>query len=416
MATPSPDGQQGESKLFIFLNDFTDSYNEATAELWAWVLNRDPTIKGIYIAEPRWVNLGYYMPSRDFRRLIEYGGKLQHPLEGSKPSLATILENGLTKDTIKSSCPNNSNQASIQTAEEEDYSVNAMIGQPEDGLISLEQLDAKFKGTYAELVIEQPNCIERNSSQDADDKLNSAGLDNNQWNAVNALHNTLLHEYHDLSTTIRHSSAIPAPKRFSSKHGMLTRTWRGGTYSSLNRLPRGASLDHELASPYFMDSMMGNFQPDSWPQHNHFEDDGTRSEYPLCLTRGHEEGSWRESGDGQFRSLGYYPASLNDLQSERQTGSINMPQQFGRLFLSVVPPKFFVLAALTAIAVPVVSAELDAATRAWVYGILANVPSVYFLASAPVSSSVDSGVEDVVRRIAGIWSDCTPTWKPGTAC
>jgi hypothetical protein len=29
------DGQWSESKLFIFLNDFTDSDNEAAAEIWA---------------------------------------------------------------------------------------------------------------------------------------------------------------------------------------------------------------------------------------------------------------------------------------------------------------------------------------------------------------------------------------------
>jgi hypothetical protein len=102
MTTQSTDEQQGESKLSIYLNDFTDSDNEATAELWAWLLTLDPTVKGIYIAEPRWVNLGYYMTSRDFGRCIGLVSKLQPPLEGGDPPLTTVLAGRLTEDMIKS--------------------------------------------------------------------------------------------------------------------------------------------------------------------------------------------------------------------------------------------------------------------------------------------------------------------------
>lgn len=102
MIDQSIGGQPGQSLLSIFLNDFTDSDNEASAEVWAWGLARTPDVKGIYIAEPRWVNLGYYMTSSDFGRCIGLVSKLQPPLEGSDPPLTTVLAGRLTEDMIKS--------------------------------------------------------------------------------------------------------------------------------------------------------------------------------------------------------------------------------------------------------------------------------------------------------------------------
>lgn len=102
MTTQSTDGQPGGSQLSIFLNDFTDSDNEASAELWARVLKLNPGVKGIYIAEPRWVNLGYYMSSSDFGRCIGLVARLQPPLEGGDPPLTTVLAGRLTEKMIKS--------------------------------------------------------------------------------------------------------------------------------------------------------------------------------------------------------------------------------------------------------------------------------------------------------------------------
>ncbi|KAH8758022.1 hypothetical protein F5883DRAFT_428162 [Diaporthe sp. PMI_573] len=101
MFNQSFDRQWSESKLFIFLNDFTDSDNEAAAEIWAGLVGLDPTVKGIYIAEPRWVNLGYYMTSKDFGRCIGLVSKLQPPLEGGDPPLTTVLAGRLTEGMIK---------------------------------------------------------------------------------------------------------------------------------------------------------------------------------------------------------------------------------------------------------------------------------------------------------------------------
>ncbi|KAH8756065.1 hypothetical protein F5883DRAFT_686220, partial [Diaporthe sp. PMI_573] len=55
----------------------------------------------IYIAEPRWVNLGYYMTSTDFTRCIALVSRLKPPLEGGDSPLTTVLAGRLTKGMIK---------------------------------------------------------------------------------------------------------------------------------------------------------------------------------------------------------------------------------------------------------------------------------------------------------------------------
>ncbi|KAI7774617.1 hypothetical protein LA080_008060 [Diaporthe eres] len=102
MANKSNARETGRSLLSIFLNNFTDSDNEGSAEFWAWGLQHNPVVKGIYIAEPRWVNLDYYMTNTDFKRCLSLIGRLQPPLEGGDSSLTTLLAGRLTQNMIKS--------------------------------------------------------------------------------------------------------------------------------------------------------------------------------------------------------------------------------------------------------------------------------------------------------------------------
>lgn len=92
----------GPSVLPIFLNDFTDSDNEAAALVWASFLEKHPEYVGIYVAEPRHVNLGYYMTSADFGRCIGLVARLQPPLESGDPPLTTVLSGRMTWDIIDS--------------------------------------------------------------------------------------------------------------------------------------------------------------------------------------------------------------------------------------------------------------------------------------------------------------------------
>lgn len=88
--------------LSIFLNDFTDSDNEAAALVWASFLDKHPQVRGIYIAEPRHVNLGYYMTSADFGQCIKLVAKLEPPLESGDLPLTTVLSGRMTQEIIES--------------------------------------------------------------------------------------------------------------------------------------------------------------------------------------------------------------------------------------------------------------------------------------------------------------------------
>jgi hypothetical protein len=75
-----------------------------------------------------------------------------------------------------------------------------MVMQPETRPISQEQLVAEVKGIYAGLVMVEAKCIEVDNKQATLAQADPAAqpkLNNEQWQALIALHRTLLHEHHD---------------------------------------------------------------------------------------------------------------------------------------------------------------------------------------------------------------------------
>ncbi|TVY45744.1 EST/SMG-like protein [Lachnellula occidentalis] len=141
-----------------------------------------------------------------------------------------------------------------------DESFDIML-QPETRPISQEQLVAEVKGIYAGLVMVEAKCIDVDNKQAAaaaDTGATPPKLNNEQWQALIALHRTLLHEHHDFFLASQHPSASPALRRLASKYAMPARMWRHGIHSFLellrHRLP--ASLDHMLAFIYLAYSMM----------------------------------------------------------------------------------------------------------------------------------------------------------------
>jgi hypothetical protein len=136
------------------------------------------------------------------------------------------------------------------------------VRQPETRPISQEQLVAEVKGIYAGLVMVEGKCIQVDAKQAALARDAPPGtqpkLNNEQWQALIALHRTLLHEHHDFFLASQHPSATPAVRRLAIKYAMPARLWRHGIHSFLellrNRLPD--SLDHMLAFIYLAYSMM----------------------------------------------------------------------------------------------------------------------------------------------------------------
>ena len=140
--------------------------------------------------------------------------------------------------------------------------VPEMVLQPETRPISHEQLVVEVKGIYAGLVMVEAKCI------DVDEKQSNAAqeknvsrrpkLTNEQWQALIALHKTLLHEHLDFFLASQHPSASTALSRLAARYSMPARMWRHGIHAFLevlrHRLPE--SLDHMLAFIYIAYSIM----------------------------------------------------------------------------------------------------------------------------------------------------------------
>ncbi|KAF7549093.1 hypothetical protein G7Z17_g6627 [Cylindrodendrum hubeiense] len=131
-----------------------------------------------------------------------------------------------------------------------------MMLQPETRPISQDQLVAEVKGIYAGLVMVETKCIEVDNAQSSNTDANK--LNNEQWQALIALHRTLLHEHHDFFLASQHPSASVPLRGLASKYAMPARMWRHGIHSFLellrHRLP--ASLEHMLTFLYLAYSMM----------------------------------------------------------------------------------------------------------------------------------------------------------------
>ncbi|KAK3905590.1 hypothetical protein C8A05DRAFT_12599, partial [Staphylotrichum tortipilum] len=133
-----------------------------------------------------------------------------------------------------------------------------ILKQPETRAISQEQLVAEVKGIYAGLVMVESKCIEVNNALTTESE-DAKNLNNAQWQALIALHRTLLQEHHDFFLASQHPRASPALRRVAQKYAMPARMWRHGIHSFLellrHQLPQ--SQDHMLTFIYMAYSMIG---------------------------------------------------------------------------------------------------------------------------------------------------------------
>jgi hypothetical protein len=80
-------------------------------------------------------------------------------------------------------------------------------------------------------------------------------LSNEQWQALTALHRTLLHEHHDFFLASQHPSSSPALRRLAIKYAMPARMWRHGIHGFLRHRLLD-SLEQMLTFVYLAYSMM----------------------------------------------------------------------------------------------------------------------------------------------------------------
>ncbi|ORY15172.1 hypothetical protein BCR34DRAFT_478409 [Clohesyomyces aquaticus] len=137
-----------------------------------------------------------------------------------------------------------------------------LLLQPDSRPISQEQLASEVKSIYAGLTMVETKCIHVDRAQaqavsDSDNNLTTK-LASDHWQALIALHRTLLHEHHDFFLASQHPSASPALRRLASKYSMPARMWKHGIHSFLELLRRRLpeSIDYMLAFIYLAYQMM----------------------------------------------------------------------------------------------------------------------------------------------------------------
>lgn len=136
-----------------------------------------------------------------------------------------------------------------------------MLMQPDSRPISQEQLAAEVKSIYAGLTMVESKCIHVDRAQASAMRNAENGknrLEDDHWQALIALHRTLLHEHHDFFLASQHPSASPALRRLASKYSMPSRMWKHGIHSFLEllrfRLPD--SLEFMISFIYTAYQMM----------------------------------------------------------------------------------------------------------------------------------------------------------------
>ena len=166
----------------------------------------------------------------------------QNPSEASRPSVKPLSHSVTTDSTSKHDV--SSFQPVMQTSSNDAYP--GMILQPESSPISEEQLAAEIKGIYKGVHTVEGKCIDIDAALARDSK-SKLGVE--QWQALIALHRTLLYEHHDFLMATQHPSASENLKALATAHCMPARMWKHGIHAFLEvlRHRRPESQDYMLA-------------------------------------------------------------------------------------------------------------------------------------------------------------------------
>ncbi|OBT60457.1 hypothetical protein VE03_10129, partial [Pseudogymnoascus sp. 23342-1-I1] len=163
-------------------------------------------------SSPQTQNVGSPSGSGQARPAHQVRKRLSNPQHVATPAMekpAPSFAQGTLPGDILMSGKHQGAQLSSPTSDH-----TRMVTQPETHLISQEQLVAEVKGIYAGLVMVEGKCIQvdikqAQLAQEAPDGTQPK-LNNKQYQALIALHRTLLHEHHDFFLASQHPSATPA--------------------------------------------------------------------------------------------------------------------------------------------------------------------------------------------------------------
>lgn len=143
-------------------------------------------------------------------------------------------------------------ERTLTNASESRYS---LVMQPESSPISQDQLAAEVKGIYAGLVMVESKCINIDAAQAID---LTTDLAPEKWQALIALHRTLLYEHHDFLMATQHPSATATLRALPLRYSMPARMWKHGIHAFLEvlRHRRPESQEYMLAFVYLAYQMM----------------------------------------------------------------------------------------------------------------------------------------------------------------
>ncbi|KAI7216546.1 hypothetical protein KC333_g4773 [Hortaea werneckii] len=132
---------------------------------------------------------------------------------------------------------------------------SAPLPQHEALPISQEQLAAEVKGIYAGLIMVESKCINIDAAQASECPTKLA---REQWQALVALHRTLLYEHYDFLMATQHPLATDELKALPARYCMPARMWRHAIHSFLEVLRHRRPDSHEymLAFVYLTYQMM----------------------------------------------------------------------------------------------------------------------------------------------------------------
>src|SRR5271154_5534201 len=91
---------------------------------------------------------------------------------------------------------------------------------------------SRFAGIYAGLVMVEKKCVEIDGQQAS----STNKLSHEQYQALIALHRTLLHEHHDFFLASQHPLASPSLRKLAISYAMPARMWRHGIQRFLELL------------------------------------------------------------------------------------------------------------------------------------------------------------------------------------
>lgn len=124
--------------------------------------------------------------------------------------------------------------------------------QPESRPITSDQLAVEVKNIYSDLVAVEAKCINLDGAELGSDRNHIEPEEREKWQAMIALHRTLLYEHHDFLSASQHPAANESLTKLALKYSMPARMWKHAIHSFLEVLRRRLpdSMDYMLQFIY----------------------------------------------------------------------------------------------------------------------------------------------------------------------